>query len=214
MRDDSMSTSLQRVEEWYEPDPQFVEVLADELRVAIERSAAASSGARPTRRSRSPWLWSGVVAGLAALIGFGLWGGEAAPEIDPPIQAEASQPIAAVPRAISPVCERLVFAGAAQVGAASGQTQPVSYRVSSPISEALILDMRESLGMIAESYAGNPDANPVMAAGLSASIREFGLAALYLEMGEVSESQRHLDRGRETLAALQADPFFASCFGL
>ena len=73
--------------------------------------------------------------------------------------------------------------------------------------------MREALGEIAESYGRTSTPNPVMEAGLSTAIREFGLATLYVQMGEFGEAERHMETARTTLAGLTADPFFAACFG-
>ena len=214
MREEGPITALHGIEDWYDPDPQFVEVLSDELRVAIEQDEMSPASRGPSGRRASPWLWSGVVAGLVVAVALGFRGTDRGPELVTEPEVVPTQQAVALPNSISAVCDRLNFAGAAHVASASGQVQPVSYRVSPRVSEALILDMRESLAVVAESYLENPEANPVMAAGLSISIREFALAALYLDMGELAESQRHLDLGRETLAALQADPFFAACFGL
>lgn len=212
MPETGFGTVLADVERWYEPAPDFVEKLSMELDVALPLTAHGES-VPVRRRSRVGWLGGLVAAGLAALLGVSALiqpdppGPETSPVAAEPVVAA---PAAAVPVSINGACGRLAISS---VTVQSG-TRVVSYALERGVSVALLFDLREALGEIADAYGRSQAPNPVMQSGISTAIGELGLATLYLQMGETGEAERHLETARATLKGLTSDPFFATCFGV
>ncbi len=208
MPDAGFKEMVAEVEDWYDPSPEFVETLSYELHAALEGSVLTP----PSGRRKGSWLTAAVaMVAVVSLVGASVinsgTGAKVAGEavVTAPIQVS-------VPRTVSPVCDRLVMSGAAT--GAGIQTQAASMSVVPGLPQVSIADMRQALLDVAAAYEANPEANRVMAAGLQSAISDFGLASLYMRLGEFAEAQLHLDTGRETLGALHSDPFFAACFGL
>ena len=220
MPEPTLAAVLCDAEDWFEPDAAFVERLSNELEVAASKPelAGAPLHNKPRRRSL---VAGAVAAGLALVVGIPV-----VLQPDTPAPAEAAtasveEAVASVPVHVLPVglgraCDRVMFNGALSLGARVESTQRTvsSHHLQTAISTALLFDVREALGEIAASYSRSPDPNPVMEAGLATAIREFGLATLYVQMGEFAEAERNMETARTTLAGLTADPFFAACFGL
>lgn len=213
MPETGFGTVLADVDSWYEPAPDLIEKLSMELNAALPLSAAGEP-VPVQRKPRGRWLGGLVAAGLAAVLGVALvmqqdaLGPETGSVPTEPVAAAA--PAAAVPISINGACGRLAFSG---VTVQSGN-RVVSYALERGVSVALLFDLREALGEIADAYGRSQAPNPVMQSGISTAIGELGLATLYLQMGETGEAERHLETARATLKGLTSDSFFAACFGV
>lgn len=224
MRDTEVRQLLKFAEEQFEPPADFVERLSAEL------VSVAANVPTPAPRSSRAHLMVGLAAAVAAVfIGVAIFvAGDTTPATETPLanasataagkEAGAAEAAEAVPLSVSGACRSFLIDAAPIVTSGRVQTvgltpAPASRGGESSVSSPLY-ELRDSLGVIADWYGRNPDADPAVTDGLTGAVGELGQAALLVQLGESSEAQRRIDKARGVLGDLAGEPKLAACFDL
>ena len=216
---DRIRDLLLYAEEQYEPSPEFVERLGHELTASTPTNPSSGSN----RRLVAAWLGMSaaavlVVLGIAVLTADNDPGAAASVSGSSPV-ADGSLSLSPIPDAggglslsMAQACDSFLI----EVGSMlrSGNGRAIAYPSSVGLSALTLYEMRDSLSRISELYQLDSEPSSPTTEILSIAIREFGQAALFVQLGEEGQAKHHVDRATAVLDDLSGAPGLRGCLEL